>query len=182
MDIHPSPSAGSLQERMASLRLMAFDVDGVLTDGRLWYAADGSELKSFNAHDGHGIKMLRDGGIKVAIITSRRSPVVEQRARELGIHYCFQGVPAKLSTFNDLLAELNLVADQAGYMGDDLLDLPVLIRAGFSASVPDAPAAVRSRVHHITRKPGGGGAVREVCELILNAQGKLDGMIAEYLA
>lgn len=167
---------------MAALRLMAFDVDGVLTDGRLWYAADGSELKCFNAHDGHGIKMLRDGGIKLAIITSRRSPVVERRARELGVHYCHQGVAAKLATFNDLLADLDLEPAQAGYMGDDLLDLPVLMRAGFSASVPDAPAAVRSRVHHVTRHPGGGGAVREVCELILDAQGRLDALIAEYLA
>lgn len=182
MNAPPLPPARSLQERMASLKLMAFDVDGVLTDGRLWYAADGNELKSFNAHDGHGIKMMREAGIKLAIITSRRSPMVERRARELGVHYCFQGVAAKLSTFNDLLAELNLEAGQAGYMGDDLLDLPVLIRAGFSVSVPDAPAAVRTRVHHVTTRPGGGGAVREVCELILSAQGKLDAMIAEYLA
>jgi 3-deoxy-D-manno-octulosonate 8-phosphate phosphatase (KDO 8-P phosphatase) len=161
---------------------MAFDVDGVLTDGRLWYAADGSEIKSFDARDGLGVKMLRAAGLKIAIITSRRSAVVEHRARELGFHYCFQGVEAKLSTFTALLTELHLDAAQAGYMGDDLVDLPVLIRAGFAASVPDAPAAVRARVHHVANRPGGDGAVREVCELILQAQGRLDAMIAEYLA
>lgn len=170
-----------LQARLAPLRLMAFDVDGILTDGRLWYAADGREIKSFDAHDGHGIKMLRQGGLKLAIITSRRSAVVDRRARDLGIDYCYQGVEDKLATFNALLAELQFDAVQAGYMGDDLLDLPVLMRAGFAASVPGAPAAVLARVHHVTSRPGGRGAVREVCELVLHAQGRLDAMIAEYL-
>ena len=175
------PLAPVLQARLAPLRLMAFDVDGVLTDGRLWYAADGGETKSFDAHDGHGIKMLRQAGFKLAIITSRRSAVVDRRARDLGIHYCYQGVADKLATFNELLAELQFDAGQAGYMGDDLLDLPVLVRAGFAASVPGAPAAVLAHVHHVASRPGGRGAVREVCELVLHAQGRLDTMIAEYL-
>lgn len=169
-------------KRIAALKLMAFDVDGILTDGRLWYAEDGSEFKAFNARDGHGIKMLRDAGLKLAIITSRRSAIVERRARELGVHYCFQGVEAKLPAFNDLLAELQLDAAQAGYMGDDLLDLPVLIRAGFAATVPEAPAPLLARAHYVSSLPGGGGAVREVCELVLEQQGLLAGMIAEYLA
>lgn len=168
--------------RVAALKLMAFDVDGVLTDGSLWYSDDGREHKAFNARDGHGIKMLRDAGLKLAIITSRRSAIVERRARELGVHYCFQGVAAKLPAFNELLAELHLDAAQAGYMGDDLLDLPVLIRAGFAATVPEAPAPLLARVHYTSRLPGGGGAVREVCELILEQQGLLAGMVAEYLA
>ena len=168
--------------RVAALKLMAFDVDGILTDGRLWYADDGSEFKAFNARDGHGIKMLRDAGLKLAIITSRRSAIVERRARELGVHYCFQGVEAKLPAFNDLLSELHLDAAQAGYMGDDLLDLPVLVRAGFAATVPEAPAPLLARAHYTTRLPGGAGAVREVCELILDQQGLMAGIIAGYLA
>lgn len=171
----------ALSARLAAIRLMAFDVDGVLTDGRLWYAEDGGEFKSFCASDGHGLKMLREGGVKLAIITSRRSALVERRARELGFHYCFQGVEAKLPAFNDLLGELQLNPQQAGYMGDDLLDLPILIRAGFAASVAQAPAALRSRVHYVAQAVGGAGAVREVCELILDHQGLLDAMIAKYL-
>lgn len=174
--------AADLVSRLRRLRLMAFDVDGVLTDGRLWYTEDGGEMKAFDARDGHGLKMLRDGGLKIAIITSRRSAIVDRRARELGVHYCFQGVPAKLPTFNELRAELGVAEDCAGYMGDDLLDLPVLLRAGFAASVPDAPAAVRDRAHWISSRPGGRGAVREVCELILSAQGQLDRLTAEYLS
>lgn len=170
-----------LRQRLAGLRLMAFDVDGVLTDGRLWYGPDGNEMKSFDAHDGHGLKMLREAGLKLAFITSRRSGIVERRARELGIHYCLQGVEDKLTGFDDILRELNFRADAAGFMGDDLLDLPVLVRAGFAASVPGAPESVRSRVHLVTSRPGGGGAVREVCELILEAQEKLAPMVAAYL-
>lgn len=180
-----SPMATSpmpdLAPRLAALRLMAFDVDGILTDGRLWYGGDGEEIKAFDAHDGHGIKMLRQAGLKVAIITSRRSQAVERRARDLGVHYCFQGVEAKRIAFDEVLAELKLDAAEAGFMGDDLLDLPVLVRAGFAASVPAAPAALRERVHYVSRRAGGRGAVREVCDLILASDGRLDAMIAEYL-
>lgn len=170
-----------IARRLEGLRLMAFDVDGIMTDGRLWYGGAGEEVKAFDAHDGHGVKMLRQAGLKVAIITSRRSQAVERRARDLGVHYCFQGVEGKQDAFAEMLAELNLDAARAGFMGDDLLDLPVLIRAGFAASVPAAPAAVRERVHYVTTRHGGRGAVREVCELILAASGRLDGLVAEYL-
>jgi 3-deoxy-D-manno-octulosonate 8-phosphate phosphatase (KDO 8-P phosphatase) len=170
-----------VSRRLAGLRVMAFDVDGIMTDGRLWYGGAGEEVKAFDAHDGHGIKMLRQAGLKVAIITSRRSQAVERRARDLGVHYCFQGVEAKHTAFQEMLAELSLDESRAGFMGDDLLDLPVLIRAGFAASVPAAPAAVRERVHYITTKSGGRGAVREVCDLILAASGRLDALIGEYL-
>ena len=167
--------------RLTRLKVMAFDVDGVLTDGRLWYGDDGGEIKVFDARDGHGIKMLRDAGLKLAIITGRRSAVVDRRASELGVHYCFQGIADKLPTFVNLLSGLDCGFESAGYMGDDFLDLPLLTRAGFAATVPEAPAAVRDRVHYVTARPGGRGAVREVCEHILAARGLLDGMIAEYL-
>lgn len=173
--------ADDLTARLQPLRLMAFDVDGILTDGRLYFSDDGGEFKSFHTLDGQGMKMLRDAGIKLALITSRRSALVERRARDLGVHYCYQGVEAKRDTLDEILGELKLQPAQAGYMGDDLLDLGALGRAGFAATVPAAPATVRSRCHYVTSAPGGGGAVREVCELILGAQGLLDGLVAEYL-
>ena len=170
-----------LASKLAQVRLMAFDVDGVLTDGRLWYGADGAEYKSFDARDGHGLKMLRGAGFALALITSRRSTLVERRARELGIQHCFQGVEAKLPCFFELLGQLKLGMAQAGFMGDDFLDLPVLARAGFAATVPEAPEAVRARVDYVTVRPGGAGAVREVAEMILASHALLDPMIAEYL-
>lgn len=173
--------AADLIARLKPLKLMAFDVDGVLTDGKLYYADDGAETKAFHALDGQGMAMLRDAGIKLALITSRRSAAVDRRARELGLHFCYQGVAAKRDTFDELLDEVKLKPEQGGYMGDDLLDLAALLRAGFAASVPAAPQAVQSRVHYVTRASGGNGAVREVCELILSAQGLLDGITAEYL-
>ncbi|MFN0163343.1 MAG: KdsC family phosphatase [Burkholderiales bacterium] len=171
----------ALVQRLRGLRLMAFDVDGILTDGHLIYTDTGAEAKAFDVRDGQGMTLLRDAGIKLALISARRSAIVERRARELGVHYCFLGVAAKLPAFMDLLAELQLDATAAGYMGDDLLDLPVLTHAGFAASVSAAPAAVRSRVHYIATRPGGAGAVREVCELILQSQGRLDELVAGYL-
>jgi len=180
----PSPVAALARDvvgRLAGLRVMAFDVDGIMTDGRLWYGGAGEEIKAFDAHDGHGVKMLRQAGLKVAIITSRRSQAVERRARDLGVHYCFQGVEAKHAAFQEMLSELSLDESCAGFMGDDLLDLPVLVRAGFAASVPAAPAAVRERVHYVTAKAGGRGAVREVCELILAASGRLESLVSGYL-
>jgi 3-deoxy-D-manno-octulosonate 8-phosphate phosphatase (KDO 8-P phosphatase) len=173
--------AEDLIARLQPLKLMAFDVDGILIDGRLYYSDDGVETKTFHAQDGQGMTMLRDAGIKLALITSRRSSLVERRARDLGLHFCYQGVQAKREAFDELLGELKLQPAQGGYMGDDLFDLAALMRAGFCASVPAAPRAVRDRVHYVTGAPGGGGAVREVCELILSAQGLLDGLIARYL-
>lgn len=171
----------ALMARLQGLRMMAFDVDGVLTDGQLFYTDNGTELKAFDTRDGHGIKMLRDAGIKLALITARRSELVERRSRDLGVHYCYQGSEAKLSAFQEILSELKLDLAQTGYMGDDLLDLPVLIRAGFAATVPEAVDAVRERSHYVTSRSGGRGAVREVCEMILRAQGRFDQALAEYL-
>jgi 3-deoxy-D-manno-octulosonate 8-phosphate phosphatase (KDO 8-P phosphatase) len=173
--------APALAIRLQALKVMAFDVDGVLTDGRLYYTDDAVEIKAFHALDGQGMNMMRDAGLKLALITSRRSALVERRARDLGIHFCYQGVAAKRDTLDALMGELKLAPEQTGYMGDDLFDLAAMTRAGFAASVPGAPAAVRERAHYVTTRPGGDGAVREVCELILSAQGLLDGLIAGYL-
>ena len=150
---------------------MIFDVDGVLTDGTLWYGPRGEELKAFSAHDGHGIKLLAAGGVRIALLSGRRSKAVAARARELGIKKVFQGVDDKLSVFKKLLASEDVKPAAAGFMGDELVDLPVLSRCGFACAPQEAPEAVRSRVHYVTAAPAGRGAVREACELLLRARG-----------
>jgi len=171
-----------LLTRMRRLKLMIFDVDGVLTDGTLYYSENGAELKAFNAADGHGIKMLKGSGVEVAILSARRSRAVDARAAELGITLVVQGASDKREAFETLIVRAHASAEATGYIGDDLVDLPVLARCGFSASVPDAPEVVRTRVHHVTRAPGGRGAAREICELIMRAQNTLDRAIAHQLA
>jgi 3-deoxy-D-manno-octulosonate 8-phosphate phosphatase (KDO 8-P phosphatase) len=168
-------------DRMRRLRLMIFDVDGVLTDGTLYFSETGAELKAFNARDGHGIKMLKESGVEVAILSARRSRAVDARAAELGIRLVEQGSTDKAAAFEGLVGRARVPAAAAGYMGDDWVDLPVLVRCGFAASVPEAPDAVRERVHHVTRAGGGRGAVREVCELIMQAQDTLERAIARQL-
>jgi 3-deoxy-D-manno-octulosonate 8-phosphate phosphatase (KDO 8-P phosphatase) len=169
-------------ERIRRLRLMIFDVDGVLTDGTLYFSETGAELKAFNARDGHGLKMLKESGVEVAILSARRSRAVEVRAAELGITLVEQGAGDKSTAFESLLGRAHTSASAAGYMGDDWVDLPVLARCGFSASVPEAPELVRERVHHVTRAAGGRGAAREVCELIMQAQDTLERALARQLA
>jgi len=173
---------GNLVERMRRLKLMIFDVDGVLTDGTLYYGETGAELKAFNVRDGHGIKMLRESGVEVAILSARRSRAVDARAAELGLTLVEQGAGDKGRVFDGLIARARVSAEASGYMGDDVVDLPVLTRCGFAASVPEASALVRKRVHLVTRAPGGRGAVREVCELIMRAQKTLDRAVARQLA
>ena len=170
-----------LVARILPLKLMAFDVDGILTDGRLYYSDSGSELKSFHTRDGQGMRLLREAGLKIALITARRSDLVERRARDLGVHFCLQGIEAKRQAFGEVLDELKLGPEQAGYMGDDLLDLPVLSHAGFAATVPSATGEVKAQCHYVSTLPGGDGAVREVCELILRGQGSYARLVAEYL-
>jgi 3-deoxy-D-manno-octulosonate 8-phosphate phosphatase (KDO 8-P phosphatase) len=169
-------------KRIRGLRLMIFDVDGVLTDGTLYVSDGGTEMKAFNVRDGHGLKMLRDSGVEVAFLSARRSRAVEVRAAELGIALVELGAADKGAAFDALLARTRVSSDAAGFMGDDLVDLPVLTRCRFAASVPEAPEAVRRRVHYVTRAPGGRGAAREVCELIMQAQDTLDRAIARKLA
>jgi len=175
------PSLDCARERAKRLKLMIFDVDGVMTDGTLYYSERGEELKAFNIQDGHGVKMLRQYGVEVALITGRRSHAVELRAANLGIPHLFQGAEDKRGAYAALLAQLNLAAEQSGCMGDDLLDLPLITRCGFAATVSAAPEAVRSRSHYIARAGGGHGAVREVCEFILDSQGLLARAIEAHL-
>lgn len=172
----------SLDARARRVRLAAFDVDGVLTDGTVWLDDAGREFKGFNILDGLGLKMLAGSGVLLAIITGRRSRVVELRAAELGIRLLRQGVEDKLAAFAELLAELGLEPAEASYMGDDLPDLPVLRRCGLAISVPGAPEVVRGHVHLVTTAAGGRGAVREACEYILRAQGRLEAAQAAFLA
>ena len=161
---------------------MIFDVDGVMTDGTLFLSDSGEEVKGFNTLDGHGMKMLAGTGVRLAIITGRRSRLVEARARNLGIDLLFQGVEDKRATFEELAARLDLSHDECGYVGDDVIDLPVMRRCGFAASVPGAPEIVRTHAHYVTLAGGGRGAVRELAEFVMRAQATLDRALAPYLA
>jgi 3-deoxy-D-manno-octulosonate 8-phosphate phosphatase (KDO 8-P phosphatase) len=168
--------------RAARVRLMIFDVDGVLTDGRLYYAGDGETIKVFDVRDGQGMKLLAATGVRLAIISGRRSEALARRARELGMEELHQGVENKLAVFAALLARLGQEASAAGFAGDDYIDLAVLARCGFAATVPDAPDQVKARCHYVTQARGGRGAARELCEVLMRAQGTLDAAIARHLA
>ena len=163
------------------IQLVIFDVDGVLTDGGLYFTEDGAELKRFNSLDGHGIKMLKDNGVEVAVITARDSKAVAYRMKNLGIAHLYQGQADKVVAFNDLLQKLNLSADSVAYVGDDVIDLPVMTKVGFAIAVANAHDTVKQYANLITEKSGGHGAVREVCDFILKAQGKFDDAMKLYL-
>jgi 3-deoxy-D-manno-octulosonate 8-phosphate phosphatase (KDO 8-P phosphatase) len=165
------------EQRAAAVRLLVLDVDGVLTDGRLYFGADGEALKVFDVRDGLGVKLLREAGVEVAILSSRRSPIVERRARELGIAPVIQGAADKGAALAELMRALQVRPEQCGYMGDDWPDLRPLGQAGFAAAVADAAPEVRRIAHWISAAPGGRGAVRELAEFILRAQGRFDGML-----
>jgi len=171
-----------VQERARGVRLMIFDVDGVLTDGSLLYGASGEELKAFSAHDGHGLKMLAASGVACALLSGRRSDAVTKRAAELGIENVFQGVEDKLAVFRQLIGQKRVGASETGFMGDELVDLAVLTRCGFACAPREAPEAVRTRVHYVAQAGAGRGAVREVCELVMRAQRTYDAALAKYLA
>jgi 3-deoxy-D-manno-octulosonate 8-phosphate phosphatase (KDO 8-P phosphatase) len=168
------------KQRARDVRMIVFDVDGVLTDGSLFYDNQGQEYKAFNSRDGHGIKMLRASGVKTGIITGRTSQIVLHRARNLGIEYIYQGAEDKLEALQSLLQETGLTPDQIAYMGDDVVDLPVLNRCGLAITVPDAPDEVKARSHVVTQAGAGRGAAREVCELIMRAQGTWASQMALY--
>ncbi|MBE0598794.1 MAG: HAD family hydrolase [Desulfuromonadales bacterium] len=169
-----------MQQRLQNLRLFLFDVDGVLTDGRIIFDNHGVETKAFDVRDGHGMKMLQRSGVRLGIITGRQSEVTRIRAHELGIDLIYQGAKDKLIPYREILRELNLTDAQVGYMGDDLVDLPILRRVGFSATVADAIEEVKPHVHYVTRSPGGRGAVREVCDLLLRGNGSWEAVTARY--
>ncbi|GAB4302276.1 MAG: HAD hydrolase family protein [Desulfuromonadia bacterium] len=160
-----------MTDRLARIRLLILDVDGVMTDGRIVYDANGIETKFFNVKDGHGIKMLQRGGVEVAIISGRDSMVTANRARELGIQLVFLHATDKLAAYSKMLSQTGLSNDEIAFMGDDLIDIPVLRRVGFSAAPADAIDEVREIVHYVARNRGGWGAVREVTDMILKAKG-----------
>lgn len=170
-----------LLERAAGIRLLALDVDGVLTDGKIYFDSEGRELKGFYTRDGLGLKALQRSGTRLAIITGRTSPMVTQRATELNIDYVFQGSSDKLGAYMELLEQSGLEEKQVCYAGDDWIDLPVLQRCGLAITVPSADREMRERVHWVTTRDGGDGAVREICDLILTAQGHFERLLQEML-
>ena len=176
-----STIADDVIDRARRVRLAAFDVDGTLTDGRLVYSSSGDELKFFHVADGLGLKLLRDHGIEVALITARESPLVQARARELGLRHLYQGSRDKLDSLSHLLRTLSLGEDQVAFMGDDLPDLPVLQRVGLSVAPANAHPWVAECVHWRTSLAGGNGAARELCDLLLAAQGHADAALKRFL-
>ena len=172
----------ALQERAGKILMLVLDVDGVLTDGKLYFDNAGNEMKAFNSRDGLGMKALQRCGIEVAVITGRKSAIVSQRMAQLDIRHVYQGCEDKLEAFTQLLETTGLNAEQVCYVGDDWVDLPVLLRAGLAISVADADEHVKEHVHWVTQRNGGEGAVREICNLILSAQGKNKIILDEILA
>lgn len=170
----------SILEKARHIKLLILDVDGVLTDGRIIYSDGGDELKFFNAQDGHGIKLLMRAGLDVAIVTGRSSKAVLLRADNLGISMVYQKALNKIEAYEDILKRKSLTDQNLCVVGDDLPDLPLLRRCGFSCAVPNSVAEVLSSVDYVTRNAGGRGAVREVCELVLKAQGLWEQATARY--
>jgi 3-deoxy-D-manno-octulosonate 8-phosphate phosphatase (KDO 8-P phosphatase) len=167
--------------RAANIRLVIFDVDGVMTDGRLILGDDGLEYKAFNSQDGLGMKLLKASGVELAIITGRTSNVVTRRAESTGIGYFFQGVEDKLEAFHQLLVQTGLTPAQCAFMGDDVVDLPPMRRCGLAVTVPAAPPLVKQYAHLVTEREAGHGAVRELCEFLMRAQGTFDTQMAQFL-
>ena len=166
--------------RAKKVQLLLLDVDGVLTDGTIIYTHDGGESKGFNTQDGFGLRILQDAGVAVGLITARTSEAVSRRAADLGFAHLYQGRKDKSAVCKEILQKTGLDSEQTSYMGDDLLDLPLLLQVGCSFAPANAVAEVRQRVHYTTEYSGGHGAVREVCELILEARGQLSGILATY--
>lgn len=182
MSIYLDGVSEEVRAKARQVRLLALDVDGIMTDGRLYFDQSGQEMKAFSTRDGMGIKALQRSGIPVALITGRQSPMVKQRAEELGIHLVFQGADDKLQALQAVSEASGLCAAQICYAGDDWIDLPVLRRVGFSVTAADADPFVRQQVDWVSAEAGGMGAVRALCNLILAAQGKLDQLMQEYLS
>nr|CAA6799888.1 MAG: 3-deoxy-D-manno-octulosonate 8-phosphate phosphatase (EC [uncultured Thiotrichaceae bacterium] len=173
-----------VRKKASQIKLIIFDVDGVLTDGSLYFDNQGQEYKAFNAKDGHGMRMLMDSGIKVSIITGRKSELVLHRADNLRIprEFIFQGCADKRVAFAELCQQTGIKPEHVAYVGDDVIDLPVMSKVGLPIAVADALDVVKQHADWITDNPGGKGAAREVCDMLLDAQGKLDDLIAGYLA
>lgn len=171
----------AIVEKAKRLKLLILDVDGVLTDGKLFFDNQGNEYKSFHARDGHGIKLLRQTGVEVAVISGRKSNSVALRMKNLGIEYVYQGHENKQAAFDELIQKTGITPEQAAHVGDDLPDLPIMMRVGLAIAVNDANLAVKQRAHWCTTLSGGHGAVREVCDFIMQAQGNFEGIVDFYL-
>jgi 3-deoxy-D-manno-octulosonate 8-phosphate phosphatase (KDO 8-P phosphatase) len=172
----------AITEQARKIKLLIMDVDGVLTDGRIYYNAQGEESKSFYVQDGLGLKLLQSTGVRLAIISGRADRCVEHRAQALGIDFYFGGIHNKQEALNQLLEQAAVSLEECAFIGDDLIDLPVLRRVGLAVAVPAAPTLVRQHAHYVTGFPGGQGAVRELTELIMQAQGSFDAILARYMA
>lgn len=164
------------------IKLVIFDVDGVLTDGSLFYGDDGQEYKAFNSLDGHGMKMLQESGVLVGIITGRTSNVVTHRMKNLKVTHVYQGKLEKLPAYEELIDKLSLQPEQVAYVGDDVVDLPIMIRVGLAITVPSAHELAKKHAHWVTSQAAGSGAAREICELIMKAQGTFEPAMEKYLA
>lgn len=181
MTLDPRLNTPALIEQARRVRLLVLDVDGVMTDGQLYFQADGQEIKAFSTQDGQGIKLLQRAGIKVAIITGRESSMVSRRAAALGIEHVIQGRDDKLEVLKGLLDELTLDFEQIAYCGDDFPDLASIRKAGLGISVPNAPAYIREYAVWVTERPGGHGAVREICDGLLQMQGHWASVLDTFL-
>lgn len=169
-----------IRKRIEKIRFAIFDIDGVLTDGRIVYDNEGNELKFFDVQDGFGIHLLQLMGIECGIMTAKRSKIVEKRAKDFKVKVLYMDCIDKLACFEDLLEKHKFKPEEISFMGDDLIDLPVLKRVGFAISVPNGVEETRKAAHYITKKPGGRGAVREVCDLILKTQNKWPSLITKF--
>lgn len=180
-DLITDPIPESVRERARGIRLVAFDVDGTLTDGRLWFDDKGVEMKAYHVEDGLGMRLLIDNGIVVALITARESASVKARARDLRIDHVFTSVKDKLACLVDLCKQLDIELSNVAYMGDDLADLPIFPHAGLAAAPANVHPWVRDRVHWITSKSGGEGAARQLCDLVLETAGHRDAILSRFL-
>lgn len=175
------PELSAIERRAARIKLLLMDCDGVLTDGRLWMLANGDEQKGFHVHDGLGLELWHRAGLRSGIISGRNSAVVVQRARDLRIEFVRQGAENKIESFDALLREAGIEDSEVAYIGDDLNDIPLLLRAELAVAVANATEETRSVAHLVTRAAGGSGAVREVIEIILKAQGRWADVTEKYL-
>ena len=179
--MHSPDYPPEVKERAQGIRLLILDVDGVLTDGRLYFGPAGEALKVFHVRDGHGIKMVQKAGIEVAFLSGRRSEAAWHRARELGVALFYEGLRDKVEVLEQLISSLNLTPFQVAAVGDELVDLPIMARVGLGVAVADAVPEVLAAAHWVTTLPGGKGAVREVCDLLLKAQGKWEEAVGQWL-
>jgi 3-deoxy-D-manno-octulosonate 8-phosphate phosphatase (KDO 8-P phosphatase) len=169
-----------VQERAAKVKLLVLDVDGVLTDGRIIMDHKGREIKAFNVRDGHGLRLLKEAGIEVAILTGRSSPVVQKRADDLGILWVRQGIHDKVGAYQEIARKMGITDDEACFIGDDLVDIPLLKRVGIPIVVGDGAPEAKRFARYVTQSSGGKGAVREVCDLLLQTQGKWEAVLRRY--